>query len=69
MRGKLGTQCSKEARERARIFMNFCNKDQVVQNIKRLLLIKENQISQVKEFTIFLCMGRCNSLGSFKSFL
>ena len=27
-------------------------------NIKRLLFIKENQISQVKEFTTFLCMKR-----------
>ena len=35
----------------------------------RLLLIKENQISQVKEFSAFLCMGRCKSLGSLKSFL
>ena len=38
-------------------------------NIKRLLLIKENQISQVKKFSAFLCMGRCKSLGSWKSFL
>ena len=37
-------------------------------NIKRLLLIKENQISQIKEFSTFLCMGRCKSLGSLKSF-
>ena len=28
------------------------------QNIKWLLLIKENQIFQVKEFSAFLCMGR-----------
>ena len=33
------------------------------------LLIKENQISQVKEFSAFLCMGRCRSVGSLKSFL
>jgi len=26
---------------------------------KRLLLIKENQISQVKKFSTFLCMGGC----------
>ena len=38
-------------------------------NIKRLLLIKENQISGVKEFSAFLCTGRCKSLGSLKSFL
>ena len=38
-------------------------------NIKILLLIMENQISQVKEFYTFLCMGRCKSLGSLKSFL
>ena len=36
---------------------------------KRLLLIKENQTSQVKEFSAFLCVGRCKSLGSLKSFL
>ena len=38
-------------------------------NIKILLLIMENQISQLKEFYTFLCMGRCKSLGSLKSFL
>ena len=38
-------------------------------NIKRLLIMKENQISQVKEFGAFLCMGRCKSLGSLKSVL
>ena len=37
--------------------------------MKRLLLIKENQILQVKEFSAFLCMRRCKSLGSLKSFL
>ena len=38
-------------------------------NIKRLLLIKENQLSQVKEFSTFLCVGRCKSLGLLKSCL
>ena len=38
-------------------------------NIKRLLLIKENQTSQIKEFSSFLSMGRCKHLGSLKSFL
>ena len=38
-------------------------------NIKRLLLIKENQISQVKEFSAFLCLGRCKILDSLESFL
>ena len=33
--------------------------------IKRLLLIKENHISQVKEFRV-LCMGRCKNPGSLK---
>ena len=37
-------------------------------DIKILLLIKENQISQVKEFSV-LCMGRCKNLGSLKLFL
>ena len=30
-------------------------------NIKKLLQIKGNQLSQVKEFSTFLCMGRCRS--------
>ena len=34
-------------------------------NVKRLLLIKESQISQVKEFSTFLCMGGYKSLKSF----
>ena len=38
-------------------------------NSKTLLLIKENQASQVKEFSAFVCMGRCKSLGSLKPFL
>ena len=38
-------------------------------NIKRLLLIKENQTSQVNEHSAFLCMGRYKGLGSLKSFL
>ena len=38
------------------------------QNIKRWLLIKENQLSQVKEFSAFLCMERHKSLGSLKAF-
>ena len=39
------------------------------QKVKRLLLMKENQISQGNEFSAFLCMGRCRSLDSLKSFL
>ena len=38
-------------------------------NIKRLSLIKGSQISQVKEFGVFLYMRRCKSLGSLKPFL
>ena len=38
-------------------------------NIKRLLIIKENQIFQAKEFRTFVCMGRCKSLDSLRSFL
>ena len=38
-------------------------------NIKRLLLIKESQISQVKEFSNFLCTRICKSLGLLKSLL
>ena len=36
---------------------------------KRLLVIKEKPISPVKEFSTFLGMGKCKSLGSLKSFL
>ena len=32
-------------------------------NVKIVLLTKEKQISQVKEFAAFLCMGRCVFLG------
>ena len=38
-------------------------------NIKRLLLNKEKQVSQIKKFSTFLCMERCKSLDSMKSFL
>ena len=38
-------------------------------NIKRLLLIKGNLLSKVKEFSAFLWRGRCKSLGSLKSCL
>ena len=38
-------------------------------NIKQLVLIKENQISQVKEFSTFLNRGRCKNLGLLKSVL
>ena len=35
-------------------------------NIKRLLIIKENLIFHTKEFSTFVCMGRCNGLDSLK---
>ena len=38
-------------------------------NIKRLLLIKENQTSQVKECIAFLYVKRCKRLGLLKPFL
>ena len=38
-------------------------------SIKILPLIKENQTSQVSEFSAFLCMGRCKSLDLLTSFL
>lgn len=39
------------------------------QNIEIVLLIKENQVAKVKEFSAFLCIGRCKSLDLSKSFL
>ena len=35
-------------------------------NVKRLLLMKENQIAWVKELSAFPGVGRCKSLGSLK---
>ena len=58
--------CSEEVRREPGYIGVFAAK---TQNIKRLLLIKENQTSQVNEFSTFLYMGRCKSLGSLKSFL
>ena len=53
-------------KEGARIDRSFCNKDHLVSwNMKGLLLIKENQMSEGKEFSTFLCMGWC----SLKTFL
>ena len=51
------------------LFFVFCNKRPGIWNIKRFMLIKEKQISQVKEFSTFPCIGRCKSLNSLKSFL
>ena len=55
--------------EGSRIYRVFCSKTLGNQNIKRLLLIEADQTSQVNAFRAFLCMGRCKSLGSPKSFL
>ena len=60
--------CSKEGREEPGYLGVFATKTRQ-SDIKRLLFIKENQIAQVKEFSTFLCMWRCKSLGSLKSFL
>ena len=37
------------------------------QNSKKLQLFKENESSQVKEFSTFLCIKRCKSLISFET--
>ena len=58
----------KEVRERSQVIQCLQQRAGSL-NIKWLLLIKENQIFQVKEFSTFLCMGRCKSLGLLKSFL
>ena len=63
--------CSEEAREEPGSAGVFAKQKQKTsgENIKRLLLIKENQISQVKEFSASLCMGRYKIVGSLESFL
>ena len=38
-------------------------------NVKKLLFIKENEVSQSKEFSAFLWRGSCQSLDSMKSLL
>ena len=50
-------------------YIDVCNKGQVVWTLKVFLWIKENQLSQVKEFSTFLYMARCKPLSSLKSFL
>ena len=50
-------------------YAEVCNKMQVVWTSKLFLGMKENQLPQVKEFSTFLYMGRCKSLGSLKSLL
>ena len=50
----------KEVRERSQVIQCLQQRAGSL-NIKWLLLIKENQIFQVKEFSTFLCMGRCKS--------
>ena len=61
--------CSEEARGAFKVIQKFCNKEQVVWTWKVFLGVRENQISQVKAFSAFLCMGRCKNLGSQKSFI
>ena len=62
------SDCSKGVREEPG-YIGVLQQRPGSSNFKRLLLIKENQTSQVKEFSTFLCMGICKSLGSLKSFL
>ena len=50
-------------------YAEVCNKGQVVWTSKLFLGMKQNQLPQVKEFSTFLYMGRCKSLGSLKSLL
>ena len=50
-------------------YIEVCYKGQVVWTSKLFLWIKENQISQLKDCSALLCMGRCKSLGSLESFL
>ena len=56
--------CSEEALGGARVNRSFAGSWEC-----QKIIVKGNQISQVKEFSAFLCMGRCKSLGSLKSFL
>ena len=65
--GSISSHPKRTAQRSSQVIQKFCNKRQIVWT-SRVLLIKENQISQVKELSAFLCMGRCMGLGSLKSF-
>ena len=56
------TEQHSTAREEPR-FIGVLQQRPGSQYIRGLLLTKENQTSQVQEFSTFLCMGRCKSLG------
>ena len=58
---------SKEVREEPRYIGVFAEKRNVAEHQKITLIIK--QTPQVNDFSAFLCMGRCRSLGSLKLFL
>ena len=63
---------SEEARGIARVYRSFAIRAGIWNSKDKYLnkyLIKENQVSQVKEFRAFLCMGRCESWGLLKLFL
>ena len=57
--------CSEE--RRSQDVQEFLQQRPGSQNIKTSLLMKENRTAQVKEFSTFLCRGRCKSLASLKS--
>ena len=58
---------SEEVREEPGYLRVFATKTRELELQK--ITVKENQTSQVNEFSTFLCKGRCKSLGSLKSFL
>ena len=53
----------------ARMHRGFLQQRPGGQNMKRLLLVRENQTSWVGEFCVFLCMERWKGLGSLKPLL
>ena len=55
--GDLERAASEKEREGARLYTSL-QQGAGNLNIKRLLLIKENQISYMKRFSALLCMGR-----------
>ena len=46
----------------ARLYRSFTKKEQGVLTSKCYCYLKKNQISQVKELSTFLCVGKCKSL-------
>ena len=56
--------CSIEVREESRYTGIFAEKNELITEGQKITTTKNNQTSQVNDFSAFLCKRRCRSLGS-----